>query len=161
MVANEEIMTTGPQPAEEGAPPPEIRGGIRTTEFWLAAAMLMLSAYLASKGKDDLAAMLAMIATGVYTGFRTLVKTQALKKAVPVLLVCFFMAGCRGIDPDAIEGLVEDVGRRHNGYVRDDSGLSPAQKLSYQVTPELLLQIVDEAQGEPREARLDSEGRPR
>lgn len=50
------------------------RPGIKTTEFWLAVGCMLLSAYLASKGKDELAAVIASIATGSYTGARAYTK---------------------------------------------------------------------------------------
>lgn len=162
MVANEhdDVRITGPQEATDEAAPASPKSGIKTSEFWLAFAMLMLSAYLASKGKDELAAMLASVAGATYVGFRSFVKSKV--PAAALLVGCLlFLPGCSGIRPDAIEPLLEKVVERHDGYVSRDQSKDPARKASELLSSDLLLLSVDEAQGEPRDERKDSQGRPR
>lgn len=72
---------------------PSERPGIKTTEFWLGAGMMMLAAWLISKGKDELGAALAGIAGTVYTGFRGLVKSK-LAQAGALLFVLVLAPGC-------------------------------------------------------------------
>ena len=125
---------------EDAGTCPSERAGIKTTEFWLAAAMLLLAAYLAQKGKDELATVLAGVAGTVYTGFRGLVKSKLAKGLAPLLLVAVLFSGCASVKLDHVEKLQAAlIDERLSVTVRP--GFEPAIKALREEEDNLLAQM--------------------
>lgn len=160
-------ITTQDEEAQPGKCPSE-RAGIKTTEFWLAAGMLLLAGYLMTKGKDELGSILAGIACTVYTGFRGIVKAKLAQTAGVLLFV--FMTGCSTpgyVRADAIEELVQKVTERHDAYVTADPAYAKrgeagrAEQATHLRSAEILRMVVMEAMkaGQDKKAIEDAESK--
>lgn len=137
--------------ADEATPVcPSEKPGIKTTEFWLALAMMVVGAWLISKGKDEVGGVLTLAAGSVYTGFRGLVKSKLAQAGAVLLLVFAVGCGTPGyVKASEIQGLVHAVCDRHKRLVaQDPSYVGPfaEQKRQSDIrSGDILVGTVDEA----------------
>ena len=112
-------MTTQGEDAAPACPSPSERAGVKTSEFWLALAMMLVGAWLISKGKDEVGGVLCMAAGTVYTGFRGLVKSR-LAAAGAILLAAALLAACTPgyLKASEIQEITHAVCDRHDDLVR-------------------------------------------
>lgn len=134
----------------EGAAQAALRGGWRTTEFWIALALKLLGAWLISKGKDELGAVLIVTGGGGYLASRGYVKGEAVRRVGAIMLVCMLGFGAMGcststLRADAIGPALTDVLDRHDAYLAADPFKDPLEKSIGQRDSDLLRALLKEA----------------
>jgi hypothetical protein len=118
-MADEKGVTTVSEDAAPAKCPSE-RPGIKTTEFWLAVAMILAGVWLISKGKDEIGAALIGIAGTVYPALRGAVKSK-LAQVAGVLALVVLLSGCGTpgyVKASEVQELTRAICDRHDRLVK-------------------------------------------
>lgn len=144
--------------------------GYKSTEFWLGLAMTLIGAWLISKDKDEIGAVLVAAGGLGYTGARALVKkAPRLVSALLLTLTLVGLTGCNShqIDADATGPLIERVCNRHDELVRahppalSDGTTDQAKLATYLQSTALLREVVKAAQAPlPEDGASTQNGNP-